>query len=75
MPGAHIFAMYAHLSRRDLPVGTMLQPNQVFAACGNTGNSSGPHLHLELRASSSSTFTSWAGIANGLIDPLVMFLR
>lgn len=75
MPGAHIYAMYAHLSRRDLPVGTMLQPNQVFAACGNTGNSSGPHLHLELRASSSSTFTSWAAIANGLIDPLVMFSR
>jgi hypothetical protein len=75
MPGAHIFAMYAHLSRRDLPVGTMLQPNQVFAACGNTGNSSGAHLHLELRASSNSTFTSWAAIANGLIDPLVMFLR
>jgi hypothetical protein len=75
MPGAHIFAMYAHLSRRDVPVGTMLQPNQVFAACGNTGNSSGPHVHLELRASSSSNFTTWAAIANGLIDPLVMFLR
>jgi murein DD-endopeptidase MepM/ murein hydrolase activator NlpD len=75
MPGAHIFAMYAHLSRRDVPVGTLLQPNQVFAACGNTGNSSGAHLHLELRASSSAQFSSWAGIANGLIDPLVMFLR
>ncbi len=73
LSGAHIYAMYAHLSRRDVPVGTVLEPNQVFAACGNTGNSSGAHLHLEIRASSSPTFTSWAAIGSGLVDPLIMF--
>lgn len=73
LAGAHIYAMYAHLSRRDVPVGTVLEPNQVFAACGNTGNSSGAHLHLEIRASSSPNFTSWAAIGSGLVDPLIMF--
>ena len=67
--------MYAHLSRRNADVGAVLAPNQVFAFCGNTGNSSGPHLHLELRVSSSPQFSSWAALAGGLIDPLVMFER
>ena len=74
MPGAHIYAMYAHLSRRRAEAGDLLEAGQEFAACGNTGNSSGPHVHLELRASRSASFPGWAQIADGLIDPLVMFL-
>ncbi len=73
--GAHIYAMYAHLNRRSAAVGDRLEPGQVFATCGNTGNSSGPHLHLELRASHNAIFPGWAQIASGLIDPLVMFER
>ena len=75
MPGWHIYAMYAHLSRRDVEEGDVLEPNQAFAACGNTGNSSGPHLHLELRASRSSDFQGWAYLRDGLVDPLIMFER
>src|SRR5690606_7458524 len=43
MPGWHIYAMYAHLCRRDVEAGDVVQPGQVIAGCGNTGNSSGPH--------------------------------
>ncbi|MBZ0302299.1 MAG: hypothetical protein K8J31_21305, partial [Anaerolineae bacterium] len=75
MPGAHIYAMYAHLSRRDVPVGTLLEPHQVFAACGNSGNSSGSHVHLELRASTNPSFPGWAAMSSGLVDPLIMFER
>jgi hypothetical protein len=75
MPGWHIYAMYAHLSRRDVEAGDVLEPNQVFAACGNTGNSSGSHLHLELRASRSSDFRGWVYLRDGLVDPLIMFER
>jgi hypothetical protein len=75
MAGAHIYAMYAHLNRRDAEPGATLHPGQPFATCGNTGNSSGPHLHLELRASTNATFPGWAAIAKGLIDPLLMFER
>jgi hypothetical protein len=75
MPGAHIYAMYAHLCRRDVEAGTLLGPKQVFAACGDTGNSKGSHLHLELRASTNPSFPGWAAIADGLVDPLIMFER
>ena len=60
---------------RGVEAGVVLEPGQEFAACGNTGNSSGPHVHLELRASGSASFPGWAQIASGLIDPLVMFER
>lgn len=75
MPGWHIYAMYAHLSRRDVEQGDVLEPGQAFAACGNTGNSSGSHVHLELRAARSSSFPGWARIGDGLVDPLIMFER
>ncbi len=77
--GQHIYAMYAHLQgidiNPDIEVGTVLEGNQVFTACGNSGNSNGPHLHLELRADSRPNFPGWASIRNGLVDPLIMFER
>jgi len=39
---------YAHLSWR-LPKGTKLNKGDIFAKTGNTGNSTGPHLHLTVR--------------------------
>lgn len=72
---AHIYAMYAHLSSRQATAGETIEASQVIGACGDTGNSRGPHVHLELRASTSPHFTSWAALARGLIDPLLMFKR
>ena len=42
--------LYAH-ARPDIPVkvGDQVTPGQVLAFSGNTGNSSGPHLHLTLK--------------------------
>lgn len=70
---AHIFAMYAHLSRRAVNAGDIVEANGVIGACGNTGNSTGPHLHLELRASQNPVLSRWAAIADGLVNPLIMF--
>ncbi len=39
---------YAHLSRIDVNVGDEVTPDQVVGATGNTGHSTGPHLHLEI---------------------------
>ena len=40
---------YAHLSQIAVPVGASIAPGGVLGAVGSTGNSSGPHLHLEVR--------------------------
>lgn len=37
-----------HLSSRVVNVGDIVQPGQVLGLTGNTGASTGPHLHLEI---------------------------
>jgi len=41
--------IYAHLSATLVKPGDKITAGQVIAKSGNTGNSSGPHLHVELR--------------------------
>jgi murein DD-endopeptidase MepM/ murein hydrolase activator NlpD len=39
-----------HLSRVDVRVGQQIRCGERLGLSGNTGNSAGPHLHLDLRA-------------------------
>jgi murein DD-endopeptidase MepM/ murein hydrolase activator NlpD len=51
--GNGTFSQYAHLSKVSVKAGQVVTTGQRIAFSGNTGNSSGPHLHFEIRTTAS----------------------
>lgn len=47
--GNGVETWYAHTSKMYVTVGEEVKAGDVIAAVGSTGNSTGPHLHLEVR--------------------------
>jgi murein DD-endopeptidase MepM/ murein hydrolase activator NlpD len=43
------WVIYAHLSKLEVKSGDKVVKGQKIGLSGNTGNSSGPHLHFEMR--------------------------
>ncbi len=40
---------YAHLNKTNVKIGDIVKKNQQIALSGNSGRSSGPHLHYEIK--------------------------
>lgn len=51
--GDGTYTLYAHMKRRVVSEGTNVSQGQVIGYVGSTGNSTGPHLHFELRIGTS----------------------
>ncbi|MBH5335677.1 M23 family metallopeptidase [Streptomyces pactum] len=47
--GAQVYTQYAHLSKINVHVGQAVGKGQQIGLSGSTGNSTGPHLHFEVR--------------------------
>ena len=50
-PGGAIRVGYCHLSSIKVKAGQKVRKGQILGYSGNTGNSTGPHLHYEERRS------------------------
>jgi hypothetical protein len=69
----NIDTLYAHLSRQDVKVGQAVKFGQVIGLSGNTGNSTGPHLHYEVRLITDSGQPDLASAGEtyrGRVDPM-----
>lgn len=64
--GDGYITLYGHLNSYNISYGQYVSQGQVIAQSGNSGGSTGPHLHFEIRqASSISGFFS-----SSFLDPL-----
>ena len=54
------YSLYGHFSVRKVKVGDVVKQKDIIGLSGNTGNSTGPHLHYEIRTA----------IKRGTLDPV-----
>jgi len=61
--GGGIFTIYAHNSKLEVEAGQVVEQGQTIALSGNTGNSTGAHVHFEVV------------VEGEAVDPLVEWLN
>lgn len=66
-----IHTLLGHLSEVKVKVGAVVKQSDVIALSGNTGNSTGPHLHYEVRAcNEKGEYVAVTNMPKGAVDPL-----
>jgi murein DD-endopeptidase MepM/ murein hydrolase activator NlpD len=58
LAGGYAYVVYAHLHRINVELKQRVAAGTVLGQLGNTGNSSGPHLHIEVRVADQPNLTS-----------------
>ncbi|UPT74813.1 MAG: M23 family metallopeptidase [Elusimicrobiota bacterium] len=46
---SNVTTLYAHNQKNKVKLGEKVEQGQVIALLGNTGQSTGPHVHFEMR--------------------------
>lgn len=64
--------VYAHLHKVDVKTGQSVRQGEPIGQIGNTGNSSGPHLHFEIHK---GDYTFSASSAGNAVDPMKLAER
>lgn len=57
--GKNLYTLYAHLDQVDVSRGQYIQTGTRLGLSGNTGNSTGPHLHFEVLLQDKGRFSSY----------------
>ncbi|MCW7947328.1 peptidase M23 [Streptomyces hygroscopicus] len=60
---------YCHLSSYQVPSGTTVKAGQPIAYSGNSGNSTGPHLHFEVRPNGGAAIDPLPWLRSHGLDP------
>ncbi|MET9253403.1 M23 family metallopeptidase [Streptomyces sp. NPDC003717] len=60
---------YCHLSSYQVASGTSVQAGEPVAFSGNSGNSTGPHLHFEVRPAGGSAIDPLSWLRSHGLDP------
>lgn len=54
--GARLFSVYAHLSETAVEYGQYVEAGELIGLSGNSGQSTGPHLHFEVRLAENTLY-------------------